>query len=269
MKLFKYMSLVALGLLLWSCQANEVGTYDGPSQIHFMESKGSMIINDTNPEFTIEVGVSKAVDIDRSFNVKVDIDNSSAIEGQSFELVNNKVTIPAGEVLGSIVVKGLFEGAEPLGQVLKLNLGADNSDEVAKYSNTFTLDLFKFCDFDRDAFVGTLHVTETDFWKNVYEYEVTSVAVDNDPYSIFVTGLWAVDEPVKITFSRNETGCYITSQYFFDDGNYVNAWIKSITDGIYNSCLGSIESIEYFVYPGDTPDSGWDRGTFDMYKITD
>ncbi|MBS2100376.1 DUF4843 domain-containing protein [Carboxylicivirga linearis] len=270
MKKINVILVLTLAVLGLSCQQNEIEQYNGPSQIHFLEQSGSMIVNESNPLYTIEVGVSKAVDTDRTFEVVIDSEKSTAEEGVNFVVVNNQLVIPAGEVLGSIDVQGVYEGSEPNGVKLVLQLYSANSNELAGYNNSFELNLFKFCDFDRDAFIGTYRVYEHSYFGE-FEYEVEITAGD-DPYSVFVDGFWEVPgSKVQISFNRKETTCSIPSQYFFEDLNlgYENVWIRSLSNGNYNTCLGTIEELEYFVYPGDTPDNGWDRGTFDMYKITD
>nr|WP_319397990.1 hypothetical protein [uncultured Carboxylicivirga sp.] len=272
MKLYKYLSLVAVGLLLWNCQPNEVATYDGPSQIHFIESRGSMIIDGNNPEYNIKVGVNRAVDTDRIFTVVIDEENTSSVEGVDFEFVNKEITIAAGEVLGEVTIKGIFEGAEPLGTQLSLRLNSSISNEVAEYSNEYTLQLYKFCDFDRDAFIGTYMVYEHSTYG---EFEYTAkVTAGDDPYSVYIDGFWDVSgSKVEIRFDRKATNCNIPSQFFYFDGSYEpqyqNFWLRSTSPGIYNSCLGSIEGMAYHVYPQDMLNSYWDYGTFDMYKITD
>lgn len=252
-------------LLLGACHDNNVELYNGPSQIHFTETNSSILVDESEPMVNIQVGVTKAVDVDRQFTIQVDIDESTAIEGVGFELLSPQITIKAGEVLGEVQVRCLYAGAEPNGQLLKLNLTAGNSESVADFQNAYYLELYKYCDFSQSTFIGTFQVIETDYWQNTYEYEVEATAGD-DPYSIYVSGLWGVPEKVKISFERKEAVCSIPAQYFFDDGNYENAWIRSLEDGDYNACLGTIKNLVYFVYP-EGSDQGWDLGTFDLKRI--
>ncbi|MBR8536403.1 DUF4843 domain-containing protein [Carboxylicivirga sediminis] len=264
----KYISqfaAIVLLILSGACTENNLELYDGPSMIHFLETTNSVLVDETNPVVSIEVGVTKALETDRVFNVEIDPNGTSAVEGISFELLTPQVTIKAGEVLGNVQVQGLYEGAEPDGQSIKLMLSATNTEWVADFQNSYYLELYKFCDFEQSAFIGTFKVLETDYWQNTFEYEVEAVAGD-DPYSIYVTGLWAVNEPVKISFDRKEPTCSIPAQYFFDDGNYENAWIRSLEDGTYNTCMGTIKGLNYFVYP-EGSNQGWDLGTFDMVRI--
>jgi len=167
--------LVAIGL---SCDDNNIGLYKGPSQIHFLEQSGSIIVNNTNPVYTIQVGISKAIETDQNYEVIIDTENSTAVEGVAFELLNNTVHIPAGAVLGEIQIKGLFSGAQPDGELLRVQLKGINGSETAAFNNSFDLNLFKFCDFDRDAFVGTYQVFEHSYFGE-FEYEVVITAGDN------------------------------------------------------------------------------------------
>ncbi len=261
-----YASMVLL-VLLGACQENNVELYDGPSLIHFLETKGNVLIDESNPVITIEVGVTKALDVSRVFDVVVDTDESTAVEGLSFELLTPTVTVDAGEVIAEVQVRGLYTGAEPTGQLLKLSLSSSNTDEVASFQNAYNLELYKFCEFDQMAFVGTFQVVETDYWQNIFEYEVESV-VGDDPYSVNITGLWGTSSPVKISFAIDENTCSILNQFFFDDpdAGYDNAWIRSVEDGQYNSCMGSITGLKYFIYP-EGSNQGWDLGTFEIKRI--
>lgn len=268
MKKLNILFALAMAIIGLSCDDNKIDLYNGPSQIHFVEQGGSMIINDTDPVYTIQVGVSKSVETDRTFEVIIDAENSTAEEGVGFELLSKSITIPAGSVLGEIEVKGLFDGAQPEGDLLRLQLKGNTASDVASFYSSFDLLLYKFCDFHRDAFIGTYQVYEHSFFGE-FEYEVEITAGD-DPYSVIVDGFWEVSgSAVQLTFDRTETTCSIPSQFFFDEPQigYENVWIRSLSKGQYNACLGSIEGLEYFVYPGDTPDQGWDRGTFDMVRI--
>lgn len=270
MKKYNILIAVLIAFIGLSCDDNKIDLYNGPSQAHFIEQSGSMIVQETDPIYTIEVGLSKALDTDQSFEIIIDSENSTAIEGVGFELLTKNIIIPAGSVIGEVEVKSLYNGSQPEGELLRIQLEGINGSEVAGFYSSFDLNLFKFCDFDRDAFIGTYQVYEHSYFGE-FEYEVEITAGD-DPYSVIVDGFWEVPgSSVQITFDRKETTCSIPSQFFFNDpqNGYENVWIRSLSQGQYNTCLGIIEGLEYFVYPGDTPDSGWDRGTFDMYKITD
>lgn len=262
--------LFALIILLGSCANNDIEPYNGPSQIHFIEMSSNELVDDTNPVFIVEVGVTKAVDQDRTFDVVVDSDVSSAIEGVNFELLTPNVTIAAGEVIAEVQVKGLFESAEPEGVLLRLNLAAGNTIDVASFRNSYDLMLFKQCDFNRDAFIGRYTVYEHSIFGE-FEYEVNATAGPDD-YSIYIDGFWGEQNTaVQIMFNPRDGFCSVPNQFFYTDPEnepqYQNYWVRSTNPGVYNACLGSIEGIEYHVYPEDQLNSYWDIGTFDMQKI--
>ena len=269
MQKLKFTYILILAILLGACQNNNVELYNGPSLIHFMGTGSNELVNNTNPVFTIGVGVTAAVDHDRVFDVVIDTENSTAIEGVGFELLTPQITIAAGSVLGDIQVQGLYEGAEAEGSLISLVLSS-GKDKVADFKNNYKLVMFKQCDFYRDAFIGRYKVYEhSEFGE--FEYEVNATA-GSDDYSIEIDGFWGVaGTSVKISFNPREPMCDVPAQFFYHDPNYEpqyqNFWLRSTEYGTYNTCIGSIEGVAYHVYPEDQTGVYWDRGTFDMYKI--
>lgn len=267
---YKINALLALLVLLGACANNDIELYNGPSQAHFIEIGSNVLVDDTNPVFTIEIGLTKAVESDRTFNIMIDSDVSSALEGVNFELLTSTVNIAAGQVKGEVQVKGLFEAAEAEGALLRLYLHAENTNNLAGFRNNYDLMLFKQCDFDRDAFIGRYTVHEHSTFGE-FQYEVNATA-GPDEYSIYIDGFWDVSgTAVQISFNPRDVTCSVPNQFFYhdpqNDPEYRNYWLRSTAPGVYNACLGSIEGIEYHVYPEDQLNSYWDIGTFDMYKI--
>lgn len=269
MQKLKYTYILILALILGACQDNDVDLYNGPSLIHFMGTGNNELVNNTNPVFTIGVGVTAAVGHDRVFNVLIDTETSTAVEGVSFELLTPQVNIPAGSVTGEVQVQGLYEGTDTEGSLISLLLSSE-TDEIAEFKNNYKLVIFKQCDFYRDAFIGRYKVYEhSEFGE--FEYEVNATA-GSDDYSIEIDGFWGTTgTSLKISFNPREPMCDMPAQFFYHDPGmepqYQNFWVRSTASGSYNTCIGSIEGVEYHVYPEDQTEVYWDRGTFDMYKI--
>ncbi|WP_282037008.1 hypothetical protein [Saccharicrinis aurantiacus] len=264
----KIAMFLVTSFVLTACYKNEVTLYDGPSQIHFMGSEDMIIVNQDEAIIEIEVGVTKVQDTEQVFNIVVDTENSSAEENVHFKFISKTIVVPAGEALANIQIQGIYENAVEEGATLTLHLGAEKDENVATFDNEFQLNLFRHCDFDRRMFTGKFHVTEKAS-DGTYNYEVTMRA-GSGSYSVLSKGLWMVEEnEVELQFDRNSYDVSIPDAFFFEDlgSGYENVWIKSLQTGMYNSCLGTIFEIEYFIYPKATPDTGYDRGTFTFEKI--
>jgi len=245
-----------------------VKVYSGPSQVHFVNSHDNVIITEEKMIVPIEVGITKTVDYDQTFKVVVDTENSTAIQGVHFELASNDVVVPAGTAIAPIELIALNENAVEEGATLRLTLDAENKENVAIFDDKFEINLFKFCEFDRRAFVGKFNVIE-ESRDGTFVYEIEIVAGEST-YSVIAKGLWDVGESdIEILFDRKSLDCSIPDQFFFDQpsAGYDNVWLKSLDPGLYNSCLGTIIELEYLVYPKEDPLNGFDQGTFTLEKI--
>lgn len=241
-----YLFMVA-SVLLFACDQNKVGVYNGPDEAYFLETSGSVIVDETNPTVVIEIGTSTVLSTDRIYKIEVDAEQSSAAEGADFELVTNTIIVPANETIGSFEVRGLYNGVSPDGRTAVFKITAD-SEGIADYNKYYTLDLFKFCSFDRDAFVGNYTIYENSSVFGPYNYPVSTVPGD-DEYSIYVDGLWTMAGiPIKVVFNTRASTCNIPEQPVFVHDTYGQAYIRSLEDGLINSCKGSIEGLQYTVY---------------------
>lgn len=263
-KILKYsLELIAIILAIYGCTPNFVDVYQGPDLVHFMSTEGRLIVHSENPEMQIEIGAVSPYTEDRTFTVAVDQENSSAVEGVDFELLNPTVSIPAGEVLGSLSIQGIYEAALPEGKQLNLMLTEPSHGEIAGFENQYALDLYKFCDFDLEAFVGSYNVYEHSYWGE-YEYSTSTSAAGL--FSINIHTLWEFsDVEVEVTFGRDSTNCFINDQYFYTNEAYGTLYIQSYEDGVFNSCTGTIEGLACYVYDKET-DLVYDITTFDLYR---
>ncbi|WP_430816484.1 hypothetical protein [Carboxylicivirga sp. RSCT41] len=248
MKVLKHIYIMLMSsLLLLGCEQNKVGLYEGPDEAYFLETSGSMIVDEGNPTVIIEIGTSTVQGTDRTYTVEVDNERSSAAEGTDFELVSHSVTIPANETVGTFEVRGLYDGVSPDGRTAVFRITA-SGEGIADYKNNYALGLFKFCSFEREAFVGNYTIYENSSVFGPYNYPVTTMPGE-DEFSIYVDGLWTLaGTPVKVVFNSRASTCNIPEQAVFVHETYGQAYIKSIEDGTINSCKGSIEGLEYMVY---------------------
>lgn len=248
MKLIKQINLYVLSaLLVTACEQYKVDVYEGPNEAYFLETSGSIIVDEANPVTSIEIGTSAIENSDRSYLIEVDTEQSTAIEGADFELVSNTITIPANESIGTFEVRGLYNGVSPDGRTAVFRINA-TGEGIAEYKNLYALDLFKFCSFERDAFVGNYTIYENSSVFGPYNYPVSTMPGE-DENSIYVDGLWTLAGiPIKVVFNSRASSCNIPEQPVFVHETYGQAYIRSLEDGTINSCKGSIEGLQYTVY---------------------
>lgn len=248
MKLVKQIYLLMLaGMLNTACEQNKVGLYEGPDEAYFLETSGSIIVDEANPVISIDIATSTVHSSERTYTVEVDTEQSSASEGADFELISNTIIIPANETIGSFEVRGLYNGVSPDGRTAVFKITAIG-EGIADYKNHYELDLFKFCSYERDAYVGNYTIYENSSVFGPYNYPVNTMPGEDD-YSIYVDGLWTLaGMPIRVVFNSRASTCNIPEQPVFVHDTYGQAYIRSIEDGSINSCKGSIENLQYTVY---------------------
>lgn len=219
-KIFGFLMIISM--VIFSGCEEDIDLYDGPTLVHFMETGGTFtVMDEPNQTFDISVGVTVVSSNDRTFTVEVQPEGTTAQSGVEYTLESTTFTIPANEYFGTITVNGIYEGATSDGSTLKLKL---SGEEAAGFSNVFTLNIFQFCTFDINDFVGTW--SGTDSWG--YPTEVVTTLVNGQ---LVINGIgfgWFQDwwgeviitntplvmnvDPVTATFTIAEQP-YLTSTY--------------------------------------------------------
>ncbi|MCU4176902.1 hypothetical protein [Carboxylicivirga sp. N1Y90] len=269
MKVFKIKIGLFLGfvaLMLQGCET-ESALYDGPDLVHFSEVSSQMVIKEREEnKATITVGSTTVSSVDRTYTIKILTDESTATEGGDFQLSSNTVTIPAGKVISTFDVIGLYDGASSDGTTLKLTIADASAGQLANFNNQYTIDLFKFCSFERDAFIGTYHAYEHSYWGE-FEYDIHTQA--GSAASVRADGFWGVyGSSIEIVFDAYGATCSIPEQFLFTSSEYGVVHIRSFEDGTINSCNGTIEGLSYYIFDSETM-TLWDICTIDMYLKDD
>lgn len=261
-KINTWLFVTLVVILFQACEAEPV-LYNGPDLVHFSDLSSQMVIKERGENVsTITVGSTTVSTEDRTYSIQIIEDETTASEGLDYQLSNKTITIPAGEVITTFDVVGLYAGASSEGTTLKLTIGNPSSGSLAGFNNQYTIELFKFCSFDRDAFIGSYHCYEHSYWGE-FEYDVhTSEASAS---SVNANGFWEVyGSEVEIIFDTYEGTCNIAEQYLFTNEEYGVVYIRGFEDGSINSCNGSIEGLSYYIFDSET-NTLWDICTVDMY----
>ena len=173
-----------------------------------MNKTENKIIRENEDGITeIKIGVAKKSNTDRTFSVTVDAANTTAVEGQDYDFINKNVTIPAGEFVGVIKIKGYYDNLTPEGVKLTLKLNADEAlIQAGTTITTTTVNLSRFFEITMDWLEGVWVWTDYDYSTgettddDTYLVEITKVS-DN---KITIYNVWAGGKTINATVDLEE-----------------------------------------------------------------
>lgn len=144
-------------ILLAGCETERI-TYKGPAYVGFADTLNICPVTADGNVYMLAVASSVKISYDRTYGVEVIPENSTAVEGRNYEIVDHSVTIKAGETVGYIGIKGNYSMIDPaLGEPLmfSLRLALTNPDEEWDlYGVETKVQLHKVCPFDLKAFIN-------------------------------------------------------------------------------------------------------------------
>lgn len=232
----KYVYLF-LGLLaLSSCSEEEAEIYSDSSLSYFTNGvSGKYYVQETGNSFDIEVGVTDVSSVNRSFVVTID-DASTATTDEY--TIGNSLMIPAGSNIGVVSIVGDYNSIVN-GSSLILNLTNVEGSEVASFDNSYTLNLFQYCDFIRDDFLGSWNADEDD-GAFTYTSTFTAGVAENE---IIMSYLWGADPSSTTTvfFDDSNPSNFVLDfpgyedNYLYDNATYGAAYIDS-GYGTFDAC---------------------------------
>jgi uncharacterized membrane protein len=155
-----FLTFLALATLLVSCEDYENPIYDnvnGNTLVSFSATSYDLaIVIDATGTLEVPVNVSTVSTTDRSFNITVDEDATTALAG-SYS-VPTSVTIPAGSYTGNLTVTGTdIAGVDTTALSLVLMIG-----DGANFASgpDATLNVFQVCPIPDDYLVGTYEISD-------------------------------------------------------------------------------------------------------------
>lgn len=253
-----FLAIAGMVLTISACKKNEIVT---PSYAEFVgRGTGTTLVSnyfvtaDPNTHFTIPVGITNFSDKARTINYTVS-SPTGAVAGQQYTVAGNSVTIPAGKVLDSIIVKGIFAGY-PTGRKDTLVITINGGDApIANYNNVYKLVMQKFCPVDLNTLVGnytnTVDRQSPDVW-GPYTSSITAVSTGPTSAQLliknfgagafgpFIASDAAANPGIKVNIDFSDPANFKTTmvtQKFYDDPTYGPATIKaSASSGSFSSC---------------------------------
>jgi hypothetical protein len=203
-KLFNIISLLALvSMFMLSCNKYEYKyTYDGPNYVQLTASNGTyFVLEGDQVTFEIQfqiIGEPAAQDITMpvEFLDSAEIDGnpvwSTILPGEKGVSIQNSLTIPAGELFGSIVVSGTYDSlqfSEVDTILVQLDNGTVNADQ---YNSLFLLKVQKYYPYIPEEYPGHYSGTYSGAdlstaWSTIPAYPGLDIVIGEEPNTLVVT----------------------------------------------------------------------------------
>ena len=200
-------TLLAIALFT-ACNSKHI-TYSGPMYIAFADTLSVCPVMQSGEPFVVHIAATKPSSVDRTFSVEVLNKKSNAIYGHHFEIENQTVTIPAGEMATTVRIIGNYdniEASDSLSVVLSLLSVEDYEWDL--YGQTTRIELKKACPFDVNNFTGWVKMTSS-FWLQYssslhFERIVKSEPVPGEPNAFVIKDFLMDGYDVKFTVDATD-----------------------------------------------------------------
>ena len=199
-------ALMALLLIMAGCK-EEHTTYKGPNYIMFSDSLYVLPVQNNEEYFDIPVAATQACTYDRTIAVEIIDKESNAIEGLHYTLMENTVTIKAGERVANVRVRGLYDNiavTDSLGFTLRLVTEKDTQWDM--YGTDANIILRKTCPFNIYDFEGYIVLNSTYLYDyTVVDKRLVRAEVDTEEEnSIIVKDYFYDGYDVKLKFTTKD-----------------------------------------------------------------
>ena len=216
--MMRCLAAVAVLIALASC-SQEYITYSGPSHIMFSDTLYQYPVQESNEIFNVPISATEKVDYDRTFGVEVVDKESNAIEGKHYRILNNTVTIKAGEMVGNVQVQGIYDNigkTDSLGFTLKLVI-PEKYNWTDIYKDYAHVVMQKACPFDIHNFSGWCVVTSTfysQYLENVTNRLIKTEVVEGEENTVLLKDIYYKGYDLKLKF---KTGNLLEPKVEMDD----------------------------------------------------
>ena len=205
--LCKAFAAVALSVAAVACSDSTV-TYSGPEYILFSDTLYVLPVVDDQEYHNIPVAATTACDYDRTVAVEIIDAGSNAIEGYHYSLESNTITIPAGELVGNVRVRGYHSNIDVYDSLgFKLNLIVPEELQWDIYGTEADVILQKACKFDINAFTGYAVLTSTyiiNYMQEIDKRLVRSEVVPGEENTIIIKDYFFDGYDAKIKFRTDD-----------------------------------------------------------------
>ena len=202
--IYKVMAVAAVLLACVACKESYI-TYHDDEYVMFADTAKVYVVREDMVTFDVPIVSTVACDYDRSFAVEIIDASSDAVEGRDFVLESPNFTIPAGELVGHVTVRGNHDVLNPRSEAsFDLKLVMPDWLVMPLYGDKTTVHMKKTCKFDRANFTGWAVVTSL----FLYQYSITgdyqrlvrTSADPDDENTVIVHDMYADGYDIKIRF---------------------------------------------------------------------
>lgn len=198
------MAAVAVLIALASC-SQDFTTYSGPSHATFSDTLYQYPVQESNEIFNVPVSATEKADFDRTFAVEVVDKESNAVEGKHYRILNNTVTIKAGELVGNVKIQGIYDNigkTDSLGFTLKLVI-PEKYNWTNLYKDYAHVVMQKSCPFDIHNFSCWCKVTSTfysQYLNNVTKRLIKTEVVEGEENTVLLKDVYYKGYDLKLKF---------------------------------------------------------------------
>ena len=245
--------LFLTSVLIYSCKKEKTVTPNQEVSLFAAKTGSYFITNSTETVFKIPVGLTAVPNADRTIQFSVS-SPSGAVEGQQYTLGTTSITIPAGQLVDTIDLKGIFNGY-PTGRKDTLIFKITGGDIPALIgSDVFTVILQKYCDVNISSFVGVYDNCFDDGSYGPYTIEVLSATTTSGTTGyLMIDNLWDAggSTPIRVNIDWTDPANFKTTiptgQPLYIDGTYGQAFVRPVSTGLFSSCDNTFK-LSYQVY---------------------
>lgn len=202
--IYMFFLLLASMMFLPGCREHYI-TYEDKEYVMFADTAMLYVVREDIPEFDVPIVSTVACDHDRNFAVEILEPQSTAADGRDYTIEDCNFVIKAGERVGYVKVKGLFDALDPEKRLeLSLKLIVPDNLVMPVYGDRTILRFQKTNKFNRERFTGWAVVSSM----FLYQYSLTGryqrlVHTEPDPddaNGVIIRSFLADGYDVKIVF---------------------------------------------------------------------
>lgn len=217
-RIFFTATLVFILILISITSCKKQTTLIAPSVAEFTApaSTATYFISTTPAAYKIPIGVTSAANENRTINFTVSSPTGAAA-GTQYTLSSSSVTIPAGKVVDSISVNGLFGGYTTPGRRDTLVFTITGGDVApSTYGNVFKLVMLKSCDVVAANLIGN-YANSTDTYNGAASAKPNYTATVSNWTSVSATSATVIIKNLGAT-SDNGWGPFSSTDASLNPG---------------------------------------------------
>lgn len=244
MKILKYLSIPIFALMLTSCEGPDDAVYEGDNFVSFAatSSEATVIKGSTSREVTVSYTTLSEAKANTEVKISVDTNNSTAVEGVDFKIINKTDNLAAGQKIGNFRIQLLESGALETQKVITFKISSPTVSN-AVFNQIHTLKYSLECPFNMSGFTGTYKVV-TDTWEDYSPGDLITIqpGPDANQFKILSTNNPYISNPntsyMLVTVQNNGNITVASNQAFSYGGTTGNMNVSGT--GTVNFCTGGI-----------------------------